>query len=59
LVPDQEGEGEPESLFMQLTSQLSLTELLAVMQGNFGAIQGMHRKLKTVLIKKMGGEDSP
>jgi len=44
---------------MQLTSQLSLTEMLAVMQGNFGAIQGVHRKLKTVLMKRMGGQDDP
>lgn len=39
LVPgEEEDEQEQESLFMQLTSQFSLTELLAVMQGNFGAI---------------------
>jgi len=32
------GNDEEESLFMQLTSQLSLTEMLAVFQGNFGVV---------------------
>jgi hypothetical protein len=44
---------------MQLTSQLSMTELLALMQGNFGAIQGMNNRMKTVLLKKMEGIDTP
>lgn len=44
---------------MSLTSQLSLTELLALMQGNFGAVSGLHTKFKSVLIKKMGGQDTP
>ena len=47
-----ESEGaEAESLFVQLTSQLSLVEILALMQGNFGAIQGLNMKLKNVLLK--------
>ena len=29
------------------------------MQGNFGAITGIHRRFKEVLIKYMGGEDTP
>lgn len=36
------GEAQPESLFMKLTAQLSLTDMLAMMQGNFGAISGLH-----------------
>ena len=44
---------------MQLTSQLSLTELLALMQGNLGAITGMNQKLRNVVMKKMGDEDTP
>ncbi len=44
---------------MKLTSQLSLTELLALMQGNFGAVNGIHRKFKPILLKRMGGEDTP
>jgi hypothetical protein len=59
LVPEGSEEEEPDSLFMQLTSQLSMTELLALMQGNFGAIQGMNKRLKKVLLKKMGGKDTP
>ena len=60
IVPDQqEGGEESESLFMQMTSQLSLTEMLAVFQGNFGAVQGMTRKLKKVLLeKRLKGEDT-
>ena len=50
LVSDEE---QPESLFVQLTSSLSLTEMLALMQGNLGAISGMSKKLKTVLLKKI------
>lgn len=53
-----EEEGEPPSLFLQLTSQLSLTELLAIMQGNFGAIEGMNRKLKDLLMKQMNQQDT-
>jgi len=44
-------EGIPESIFLDLTSQLSLTEMLAIMQGNFDAIQGMNQKLKDALMK--------
>jgi hypothetical protein len=58
-VPGESEDEEPESLFMQLTSQLSLTELLALMQGNFGAVNGIHRKFKPILLKRMGGEDTP
>lgn len=59
IIPEAEEE-EPESLFMQLTSQLSLAEMLAVFQGNFGAVQGMNRKFKKVLLdKKLKGEDTP
>lgn len=56
LVCDEEA---PESLFVQLTSALSLTDMLAIMQGNIGAIQGLGKKLQSVLIKKMGGSDTP
>lgn len=59
IIPDAEEEA-PESLFMQLTSQLSLSEMLAIFQGNFGAVQGMSRKFKKVLLdKKLKGEDTP
>lgn len=44
---------------MQLTSQLSLSEMLALMQGNLGAITGLHKKLKDILLKKMNQEDTP
>ena len=30
-----------------------------MMQGNFGAVSGLHTKFKSVLIKKMGGQDTP
>lgn len=43
---------------MQLTSQLSLVEMLGLMQGNFGAIQGLSRKLKDTLQKNVG-TDTP
>lgn len=43
---------------MQLTSSLSLSEMLAVMQGNLGAITGLNQKLRTILLKKLGNEDS-
>ena len=35
---DQEDLDSTESLFMQMTAQLSLTEMLALAQGNFGVI---------------------
>lgn len=59
IIPDSEGE-EPESLFMQLTSQLSLAEMLAIFQGNFGAVQGINRKFKNVLLdKRLKKDDTP
>lgn len=52
-------EEESDSLFVQLTSSLSLSEMLALMQGNLAAITGLHSKLRAVLLKKMeGGVDS-
>lgn len=34
--------------------------MLAIFQGNFGAVQGMNKKLKKVLLeKKLKGDDSP
>jgi hypothetical protein len=51
-------EDDAESLFVQLTSSLSPFEMMALMQGNLSAIQGINQKLKTVLIKRMGGQDS-
>eukprot|EP00347_Sterkiella_histriomuscorum_P022410 403338593 len=56
---DESAEEQPESMFLQLTSQLSLQEMLAIMQSNFGALQGMYRKLKNVLIKNMNNQDTP
>lgn len=35
-----------------------MVELLALMQGNFGAIEGINRKFKHVLITRMGGQDT-
>jgi C4-type Zn-finger protein len=35
-----------------------MVELLALMQGNFGAIEGINRKFKQVLLKRMGGQDT-
>ena len=62
IIPDaeeEEGEGS-ESLFMQLTSQLSLAEMLAIFQGNFGAVQGINKKFKNVLLdKRLKGDDTP
>jgi hypothetical protein len=54
-----EEEDETQSLFMQLTSSLSLAEMLAVMQGNLGAIQGLNQKLRNILLSKMDGVDTP
>ena len=54
-----EEEDETQSLFMQLTSSLSLAEMLAVMQGNLGAIQGLNQKLRNILLNKMDGVDTP
>jgi hypothetical protein len=51
-------EDESDSLFVQLTSSLSMGEMFALIQGNFSAITGINQKLKTVLLKKMGGDDS-
>ena len=33
--------------------------MLALMQGNLGAITGIHRRFRDVLIKYMGGADTP
>lgn len=33
--------------------------MLALLQGNFGFIQGMNRRLKDLLIKEMGNKDTP
>jgi hypothetical protein len=44
---------------MQLTSQLSLSELLAIFQGNLGAVTGLNSKFKNVLLnKKLKGNDT-
>ena len=56
---DEEEKDEGQSLFMQMTSQLSLSEMLAIFQGNLDVIQGLHPRLKALLIKKMGGVDTP
>ena len=50
---------ESESIFVKLTSQLSISEMLAIFQGNLGAVQGLSRKLKNVLLDELDNEDTP
>jgi hypothetical protein len=44
---------------MKMTSQLSMIDMLSLAQGNFGAIQGLNRKIKNVLLNEMKGQDTP
>jgi hypothetical protein len=55
LADNVEGEEDTSNLpiFIKIMNTLSLAELLAVMQGNLGAIGGLPNKIREVLYKDL------
>ena len=49
MIPEEQREGD-EGVISEALMELTLQEFLAIMMGNFGALRGVHPRIRTVIL---------